>query len=115
MAEKVHGMASAAVPDSLENPNMPNEDWIYWLAITNTALIVVVLLVALVVGYAVVSEVVSKRKKVRSAANLDEEVNTMLQDEFAHGLSVPELGMTMADGGERATPLPKQPLEKKST
>jgi uncharacterized membrane protein YcjF (UPF0283 family) len=95
---------------------MPNEDWIYWLAITNIALIVVVLLVAVVVGYAVVSELLSRRKKpdrATAAVRLDKELHMMLQNEFAHGLPVPELGMTMADGGERATPSPKQPLEKK--
>ena len=92
---------------------MPNEDWVIWLAITNLALIAVVLLVALVVAYAVVSELMKRRKKRRGADNLDDELTTMLQDEFAHGLPVPELGMTMADGGERVTPLPKKPLEKK--
>jgi flagellar biosynthesis/type III secretory pathway M-ring protein FliF/YscJ len=92
---------------------MPNEDWIYWLAITNVALVVVVLLVALVVAYAVVSELMRRRKKPRAATNMDEELSTMLHGEFAHRLSVPEVGMTMADGGIRVTSLPKQPPEKK--
>jgi hypothetical protein len=92
---------------------MPNEDWIYWLAITNIALVVVVLLVGVVVAYAVISELPSRRKKLHAAAKLDQEPNTMLHDELAHSLPVPELGMTMADGGTRATPSPKQPLEKK--
>ena len=92
---------------------MPNEDWIYWLAITNSALMVVVLLVALVVAYAVVSELLSRRKNPHAATNLDEELSTMLHGEFAHRLSLPEVGMTMADGGTRVMPLPKQPPEKK--
>jgi hypothetical protein len=92
---------------------MPNDDWVFWLNFTNIALGVVVLLAVLVVAYGLVWEFVSRHKKPRSVANLDKELNAMLQDEFAHSLSVPGLGVTMADGGERAKPLPEQPAEKK--
>ena len=92
---------------------MPNEEWVFWLVLTNIAMVVVVLLVALVLAYTVISEVVSRRKKPHVATNLDEEMKTMLRDEFSHNLSVPELGMTMADGGERTEPSPEHPTEKK--
>ncbi|MGB7848630.1 MAG: hypothetical protein WBL63_23660 [Candidatus Acidiferrum sp.] len=91
---------------------MPNEEWVFWLGITNIALVVVVLLVALVVAYAVISEVLKKRKS-SSVADLNEELSVMLKGEFTHGLTVPGLGLTMADGGERTTPLPKRPADKK--
>jgi hypothetical protein len=92
---------------------MPNEDWVFWLVLTNIAMVVVVLLVASVLAYTVISEVLSRRKRPHGEANLNEEMNTSVRDEFTHSLPVPELGMTMADGGERAKPSLKQPAEKK--
>ena len=92
---------------------MPNEEWIFWLAVTNIAMVVVVLLVGSVLAYTLISEVLRRRRKLHGAANLDEEMNTMFQHESTHSLPVPELGMTMADGGERAEPLPKRPAAKK--
>jgi O-antigen/teichoic acid export membrane protein len=92
---------------------MPNDDWVFWLNLTNIALGVVVLLAVLVVAYGLVWEFLSRYKKPRTVANLDEELKAMLRDEFAHSLSVPGLGVTMADGGERDKPLPEQPAEKK--
>ena len=92
---------------------MPKDDWVFWLNVTNIALGVVVLLGVLLVAYALVWEFVSKYKKSRRVANPAEELRAMLQDEFAHSLSVPGLGVTMADGGERIKPLPEQPAEKK--
>ena len=87
---------------------MPKDDWVFWLNLTNIALGVVVLLGALLMAYALAWEYVSSYKK-RSVANLDEELEAMLHD----GRSVPGLGVTMADGGERIKPLPEQPAEKK--
>ena len=92
---------------------MPNEDWVFWLAVTNIAMVVVVLLVGLVLAYAVISGVLSRQRKLHGAANLDEQMKTTFRHEFAHSLPVSELGMTMADGGERAEPLPAPPAEKK--
>jgi hypothetical protein len=90
-------------------PEMPKDDWVFWLNMTNIALGAVVILAVMIVAYAVVWELVSRHKKPRHVANLDEELEAMLRD----GLSVPGLGVTMADGGERALPLPEQPAEKK--
>lgn len=94
---------------------MPNEDWVFWLNLTNIALGVVVLLAVLVVAYGLAWEFVSRRKKPSELANLDVEMNSMLHREIAHSLTVPELGMTMADGGEQTKPSPvKQPEKKRS-
>lgn len=88
---------------------MPKDDWVFWLNVTNIALGIVVLLAVLIVAYALVWEFLSRYKKSHNVANLDEELAAMLHD----GRSVPGLGVTMADGGERFKPLPVQPAEKK--
>ncbi len=92
---------------------MPNDNWVFWLNLTNIALGLVVVLAVLVTAYGVVWEVMNKFRKHRSAANLDAELKGMMQGEFAHGLPVPGLGMTMADGGEPTKPSPEQAKEKK--
>ena len=74
---------------------MPKDDWVFWLNLTNIVLGVVVFLAVLLVAYAVVWELVSRYKKPRNVANLDEELVAMLQD----GLLVPGLGVTMAGRG----------------
>lgn len=88
---------------------MPKDDWVFWLNLTNIALGAVVFLAVLLVAYALAWEFVSRYKKPRNVPNLDEELKAMLHD----GLSVPGLGVTMADGGERFKPLPEQPAKKK--
>ena len=88
---------------------MAKDDWVFWLNLTNIALGVVVFLAVLVVAYALVWELVSRHKKPRNLTNLDEELEAMLRD----GRSVPGLGVTMADGGERIKPLPEQSAGKK--
>jgi hypothetical protein len=69
-----------------------------WLNLTNLALGIVTVLALAVVAVGVAQEVLAKRRKAREFAGMDEEVRHMLR--------VPELGMTMADGGE---PLPDSP------
>jgi hypothetical protein len=93
---------------------MPNDDWVFWLNLTNIALGLIVVLAVLVTAFGLFWELVSRYKKSHSATNLDQELNVMMHGEFAHGLSVPELGMTMADGGEPTKPsIPEQPKDKK--
>jgi hypothetical protein len=94
---------------------MPNENWVFWLNFTNIALGVVVLVAVLLVAYGLVWEFFSRHKKTRGLANLDDEVKALLQNDFAHSLPVPELGLTMADGGDPAKPSPKKPEEKKNS
>lgn len=87
---------------------MANDNWVFWLNVTNIALGVVVLLAAALVAYGVVWELAIRRKKVRRLAHVDAEMQAMLQNEFPHHLAVPELGLTMADGGEQVKPEPEK-------
>jgi hypothetical protein len=88
---------------------MPKDDWVYWLNLTNIGLGVVVFLAVLLVAAALVWELVPGHKNSGKAESLDEKPGTTLPD----GRFVPGLGITMADGGERITPLPEQSTEKK--
>jgi len=89
-------------------------DWVFWLNVTNIALGVLVVLAVLLLGYGVVWEVIARRKR-HGLRDVDAEMQAMLHDQFSHSLSVPELGLTMADGGEHLKPAaPAKPEEKKS-
>ena len=68
-----------------------------WLNLTNLALGIVTLLAVLVLVGGVAQELLARRRKAHQIESMDEEVRHMLR--------VPELGMTMADGGE---PLPRK-------
>lgn len=96
---------------------MSNYDWVFWLNVTNIALGVLVVLSVLLLAYGVVWEVIARRRGHR-ASDMNVEMNAMLHDQFSHSLAVPELGLTMADGGEhvKATPpaTPTKPEEKES-
>jgi hypothetical protein len=79
---------------------MSGEDWTFWLMMMNYALGVIVLATFLVLLGAVSWELLAKRaQKARVMGSMDEELKAMLQAE-SHRMSVPGLGMTMADGGE---------------
>lgn len=72
-----------------------------WLTITNAALGVVVLICCIAVAIGVFQEVAAKRKKATAMSKLDHEVSDLVasfQDD--HTFHLPELGITMADGGE---------------
>ncbi len=92
--------------------NMFGVDWsdpqTLWLNLTNLALGLVTLAAVVMVGFVVVREMVSRRQKARELNTLDTELNTMLGGVSAHALHVPELGLTMADGGQ---PLASPPVE----
>jgi hypothetical protein len=92
---------------------MLNDDGAFWLNVTNIGLGVAVFLAVLIVAYGVVWELVLGRRKARKLANLDAELQVKAQNDFAHTLAVPGLGLTMADGGERAKPSPAKLAEKK--
>ena len=82
----------------------------YWLTITNVALGLVVLICCAAVAIGVFQEIAAKRKKVHALSHLDREVSDLVASyQDGHAFQLPELGVTMADGGE---PLDK-PLEKK--
>ena len=77
-----------------------------WLNLTNLALGVVTLAAVLVLVCGVGRELVLRRRKANA---LDAEMRAMLRDEPEHILSVPGLGLTMADGGEPLRPVPPAP------
>jgi hypothetical protein len=88
-------------------------DWTFWLQITNLVLVVVTVLAALVVTSAVGWELWARRAhKTRTANSLDAEMWAMSRADF-HTLSVPGLGLTMADGGEKVEPSEAESSEKK--
>jgi hypothetical protein len=80
---------------------MAGENWVFWLQVMNLALVAVTLLAVLVVTGAVAWELLARRvRKARETDNLDAEMWAMLHAE-SHTLSVPGLGLTMADGDDR--------------
>ncbi|MGC1452537.1 MAG: hypothetical protein WA830_21110 [Candidatus Sulfotelmatobacter sp.] len=85
---------------------MAAENWTFWLNMTNFALGIITLLALLVVFGAVGWDLlVRKVDQAREAdsfdlSNIDAELRAMLHG-GSHSLSVPGLGLTMADGGER--------------
>ncbi len=78
-------------------------DWTFWLQLMNMAFVLISVLSALVVVVAVGMELLPRARKARKASSLDAELQAMLRAD-THTLSVPGLGFTMADGGERVEP-----------
>lgn len=99
---------------------MAGENWTLWLNITNFALGIVTLLAVLVVAGAVSWDLFFMwLHKVRTGDSADirginmERLMAEVRAGWGtdpHSLSVPGLGLTMADGGERV-----EPSEKKSS
>ena len=77
-----------------------NDPSTYWLSVMNIVLGLVVLICcgALVVG--VLQEIAARRRKRAELAALDREVSNLVASYDSHALHVPELGLTMADGGD---------------
>lgn len=76
---------------------------ILWLNVTNAVLGVVTLICIGVVAAGISREVLARRKSNavdREARRLVERYESQLRD--THAFDVPELGLTMADGGEPA-------------
>lgn len=95
---------------------MAGENWTFWLNMTNFALgmvtVVALVLVFSSVGWDLIVRKVNRVRGVESinVRTLDADLRALLQG--SHSLSVPELGLTMADGGERIEP--SKESEKKS-
>ena len=84
----------------------------YWLNATNLALAVVVLICAFVVTGAVVREGVARaHKRAKISRELDRDMRQLVADFDDHAFLDPELGITMADGGEKMDP--KKPKEQR--
>lgn len=87
---------------------MAGENWTFWLNMTNFALGLVTVLALLVVFAAVGWDFVMRRVHGTHAEetdlnSIDADVRAMLYG-GSHSLSVPGLGLTMADGGEKVEP-----------
>jgi hypothetical protein len=85
---------------------MAGEDWTMWLNITNFALGIVTLIALLVVFFAVGWDLLVRKVGKATTVNLnniDADLKALLQG-GSHSFSVPEFGLTMADGGERIEP-----------
>jgi len=94
---------------------MSNYDWVFWLNVTNIALGVIVVLAVLLVAYGVIWELVIRHKKQSGVRDVNAEMQAMFKNEFGHSLAVPELGLTMADGGEHVKPEETKPTNEKKS
>ena len=77
-----------------------NDPSTYWLTLTNVALGVVTLICCGAVAFGVLQELAAKRKKRAALTGLDREVSDLVAGFDGHTFHVPNLGVTMADGGE---------------
>jgi hypothetical protein len=84
---------------------MAGENWTMWLNITNFALGIVTLIALLLVFFAVGWDLIARKVHAPRPdwSTVDSELRALLHSS-SHSLSVPELGLTMADGGERIEP-----------
>jgi len=102
---------------------MAGENWTFWLNMTNFALGIITLLAVLVVAAAVswdlfflwLHKVRTEGMDIRSInmQRLMAEVRAEWGTD-PHSLSVPGLGLTMADGGEKVDPSETRPDQKES-
>ena len=84
-----------------------NDASTYWLTFTNIALGVVTLIAVGVVMIGIGQELAARHRRQAAIKKLDQEV-AALADSYGdeHTYHVPELGVTMADGGEPVKPAP---------
>lgn len=76
-----------------------------WLNATNLALGLVVLICAFVVAGAVAHEVAARvHKRAKLSRELDRDMRRLVEEFDDHAFLDPELGITMADGGEKIDP-----------
>jgi hypothetical protein len=83
-----------------------------WLNLTNLALGIITILAVLLVAGSVGHELLARRRKASQIEDLDSELKSLVGGS-AHVLPVPELGLTMADGGEPLLRPPDSKAEKK--
>jgi hypothetical protein len=72
----------------------------YWLTATNIALGVVTLICCAAVAVGIFQELAAKRKRSSTMSRLDHEVADLVASYDGHAFHVPNLGLTMADGGD---------------
>ena len=76
----------------------------YWLNIMNAVLGLVVLICCAAVGVGIFQELAARRKKHAALSGIDREVSDLVAGFDGHAFQVPELGLTMADGGTPVEP-----------
>ena len=84
---------------------MAGENWTMWLNITNFALGLVTLVALLVVFLSVGWDLLVRKVKAPAHVdlrNIDSDLKALLHG--SHSFTVPEFGLTMADGGEKIEP-----------
>ncbi|MGB8065452.1 MAG: hypothetical protein WCF26_26450 [Candidatus Sulfotelmatobacter sp.] len=94
---------------------MAGENWTMWLNITNFALGLVTLVALLVVFLSVGWDLLARKVKVPaqvSLRNIDSDLKALLHG--SHSFTVPEFGLTMADGGEKVESPKSETTNKKS-
>lgn len=79
---------------------MQDENWVFWLNVTNIGLAVVVFAALFAVAGGILRHLVFGHKRTSDAADTEGELRGVLDGMAAHSLHMPELGVTMADGGE---------------
>jgi hypothetical protein len=95
---------------------MGGENWTMWLNITNFALGIVTLIALLLVFFAVGWDLLVRKVKAPARIdlrNIDADLQALLHGQ-SHSLSVPGLGLTMADGGEKIESPKSETPQKKS-
>jgi hypothetical protein len=106
--DHLHSTRLAAVVERPGGKQMFGVNWsdpqTLWLNLTNLALGIVTLLAVAVVVGAVAWELVAKRRRAAASAAVDRELHAIVDEMSPHMLPVPELGLTMADGGVPVKP-----------
>ena len=102
---------------------MAGENWTFWFNMTNFALGIITLLAVLVVfaavGWDLMALWLHKARKTESVDVGNVDMDNITADLRArwrtepHTLSVPGLGLTMADGGEKVEPSESETSEEK--
>jgi hypothetical protein len=94
----LHGLCRATV--FLERRTIVSDPSTYWLTFMNVALGVLTLIGCIAVGIGVLQELAARRKKA-AVSPLDREVTDLVASfRDGHAFHTPQLGLTMADGGE---------------
>jgi hypothetical protein len=102
---------------------MAGENWTFWLNMTNFALGIVTLLAVVVVAGAVSWDLFfmwlhkARSRDVTDVRSINmQRLMAEVRAEWAdpHSLSVPGLGLTMADGGEKVDPSEKNTSDKET-
>jgi hypothetical protein len=78
----------------------------------NAVLGLVVLICCAAVGLGIVQELAARRRKRAAMAAMDREVSDLVAGFDGHAFQVPQLGLTMADGGVPVENPAEKPAQK---